>query len=206
MRSRHRPIGRTVCARRWSASPAARPLTAGDAQGHRRPPHVFERYNIVSDGNLREPSRRLGNSDGHSFGHITASAALPAKRHPQNPQENYKRRGGGVVDGGGLENRCTLTGTRGSNPFPSAIRLRSPWIARELPRDGFAVTMRSRRSAKREGGRIPSPPPKSLNGQLFSCSGRAAAGPATGRALGQVANRSQTSRSGVGTQAPVVSG
>jgi hypothetical protein len=56
--------------------------------------------------------------------------------------------------------------------------------------------MRSRRSAKREGGRIPSPPPKSLNGQLFSCSGRAAAGPATGRALGQVANRSQTSRSG----------
>jgi hypothetical protein len=31
-----------------------------------------------------------------------------------------------VVDGGGLENRCTRKGTRGSNPFPSA-RLRSPF-------------------------------------------------------------------------------
>jgi hypothetical protein len=35
------------------------------------------------------------------------------------------RRGGRVVDGGGLENHCTRKGTRGSNPFPSA-RLRSP--------------------------------------------------------------------------------
>ncbi len=32
-----------------------------------------------------------------------------------------RRRGGRVVEGGGLENRCTLTGTGGSNPLPSAI-------------------------------------------------------------------------------------
>ena len=30
------------------------------------------------------------------------------------------RRGAGVVDRGGLENRCTLTGTQGSNPCLSA--------------------------------------------------------------------------------------
>jgi hypothetical protein len=36
-----------------------------------------------------------------------------------------------VVDGGGLENRCTRKGTRGSNPFPSAnVRSR---LARRLP-------------------------------------------------------------------------
>lgn len=29
-------------------------------------------------------------------------------------------RDAGVVDRGGLENRCTLTGTKGSNPFLSA--------------------------------------------------------------------------------------
>ena len=31
------------------------------------------------------------------------------------------RKDAGVVDRGGLENRCTLTGTKGSNPFLSAI-------------------------------------------------------------------------------------
>ncbi len=31
-----------------------------------------------------------------------------------------KRRGAGVVDRGGLENRCTFAGTVGSNPTPSA--------------------------------------------------------------------------------------
>ena len=34
-----------------------------------------------------------------------------------------QRRGAGVVDRGGLENRCTLAGTVGSNPTPSARRL-----------------------------------------------------------------------------------
>ncbi len=31
-----------------------------------------------------------------------------------------KRKDAGVVDRGGLDNRCTLTGTKGSNPFLSA--------------------------------------------------------------------------------------
>ena len=31
-----------------------------------------------------------------------------------------RRRGAGVVERGGLENRCTLAGTEGSNPSPSA--------------------------------------------------------------------------------------
>ena len=42
---------------------------------------VFDRYNVVSDGDLREASNRLG----HSFGHSTAPMTGRAKRHPQNP-------------------------------------------------------------------------------------------------------------------------
>jgi site-specific recombinase XerC len=42
---------------------------------------VFDRYNVVSDGDLREASNRLG----HSFGHSTVSVTGRAKRHPQNP-------------------------------------------------------------------------------------------------------------------------
>ena len=42
---------------------------------------VFDRYNVVSDGDLREASNRLG----HSFGHSTASVTGRAKRYPQNP-------------------------------------------------------------------------------------------------------------------------
>ena len=34
-----------------------------------------------------------------------------------------QRRSGRVVEGGGLENRCTLTGTVGSNPTSSANAL-----------------------------------------------------------------------------------
>ncbi len=34
------------------------------------------------------------------------------------------RRGAGVVDRGGLENRCTFTGTVGSNPTLSASMLK----------------------------------------------------------------------------------
>ena len=36
------------------------------------------------------------------------------------PKNGLKRKDAGVVDRGGLENRCTLTGTKGSNPFLSA--------------------------------------------------------------------------------------
>ncbi len=39
-----------------------------------------------------------------------------------NESENKKWRGGRVVDGAGLENRCTLTGTVGSNPTLSASK------------------------------------------------------------------------------------
>jgi integrase-like protein len=42
---------------------------------------VFDRYYVVSDGDLQEASNRLG----HSFGHSTASVTGRAKRDPQNP-------------------------------------------------------------------------------------------------------------------------
>jgi len=42
---------------------------------------VFDRYNVVSDGDLREASNRLG----HSFGLSTALVSGRAKRNPQNP-------------------------------------------------------------------------------------------------------------------------
>ena len=41
---------------------------------------VFDRYNVVSDGDLREASNRLG----HSFGHSTAQGTGRGKRTPQN--------------------------------------------------------------------------------------------------------------------------
>ncbi len=42
---------------------------------------VFDRYNVVSDGDLRDASNRLG----HSFGQSTALVTARAKRNPQNP-------------------------------------------------------------------------------------------------------------------------
>jgi hypothetical protein len=42
---------------------------------------VFDRYNVVSDGNLREASDRLG----HSFWYSTGSASGRARRDPRNP-------------------------------------------------------------------------------------------------------------------------
>lgn len=42
---------------------------------------VFDRYNVVSDGDLREASRRLG----HTFGHSTRSGGGSAKRNRRNP-------------------------------------------------------------------------------------------------------------------------
>src|SRR5690606_15748871 len=48
--------------------------------------------------------------------------ALPADRRPYTAKR-FLRRGAGVVDRGGLENRCALAGTVGSNPTLSAISL-----------------------------------------------------------------------------------
>lgn len=42
---------------------------------------VFERYNVVSNGDLREAARRRG----HTFGHSTTSASLSAQSNSQNP-------------------------------------------------------------------------------------------------------------------------
>jgi integrase len=45
---------------------------------------VFERYNVVSDGDLRAAAGRLRIGDGHTFGHTSPSATPSAQRHPQN--------------------------------------------------------------------------------------------------------------------------
>ena len=46
----------------------------------------------------------------------------------QNP-----RKDAGVVDRDGLENRCTLTGTQGSNPCLSANQLDNQAFAKSIP-------------------------------------------------------------------------
>ena len=42
---------------------------------------VFDRYNVVSDGDLRDASRRLG----HTGGHTSSALAVSDKTNPQNP-------------------------------------------------------------------------------------------------------------------------
>jgi hypothetical protein len=42
---------------------------------------VFDRYNVVSDGDLRDASRRLG----HTGGHASPAVANSGKANPQNP-------------------------------------------------------------------------------------------------------------------------
>ncbi len=42
---------------------------------------VFDRYNVVSDGDLRDASRRLG----HTGGHTSPAVANSGKKNPQNP-------------------------------------------------------------------------------------------------------------------------
>ena len=37
---------------------------------------VFERYNIVSSGDLREAARKLDEAGGHTFGHAGQNSAL----------------------------------------------------------------------------------------------------------------------------------
>ena len=45
---------------------------------------VFERYNVVSDGDLREAARLIGDAGGHTFGHSTQVSSVPTGRGPQN--------------------------------------------------------------------------------------------------------------------------
>ena len=42
---------------------------------------VFDRYNVVSDGDLRDAARRLG----HTGGHTSPSVAVFGNANPQNP-------------------------------------------------------------------------------------------------------------------------
>ena len=42
---------------------------------------VFDRYNVVSDGDLRDAARRLG----HTGGHTSSAVAVSGKTNPQNP-------------------------------------------------------------------------------------------------------------------------
>ena len=51
---------------------------------------------------------------------------MSKKRHNFAPQ-NRRRKDAGVVDRDGLENRCTLTGTQGSNPCLSAELTGQKW-------------------------------------------------------------------------------
>ena len=47
-------------------------------------------------------------------------------------RRNQNWKDAGVVDRGGLENRCSLTGTQGSNPCPSANQLQANWFAADF--------------------------------------------------------------------------
>ena len=61
------------------------------------------------------------------------------------------RRGAGVVERGGLENRCPFTGTQGSNPCLSAI---FPWPLSANPIGGRGI------SRSRYAGEAPAPGPR----------------------------------------------
>ena len=46
---------------------------------------VFDRYNVVSDGDLRDAAHRLGAQTGHTFGHSTPRKPVSAKGRLKNP-------------------------------------------------------------------------------------------------------------------------
>lgn len=62
--------------------------------------------------------------------------ALPQKHLPRKKRSTisvfFIRRGGRVVDCGGLENRCACKRTGGSNPLPSAMYFWKPFFRRFL--------------------------------------------------------------------------
>ena len=67
-----------------------------------------------------------------------------------------QRKDAGVVDRDGLENRCTLTGTQGSNPCLSAKKAASHRLVAFLCKDGdenlagFVIAQRFRSEAEKE--------------------------------------------------------
>ena len=89
--------------------------------------------NVITKMSSNNPNAEIGKARHTGAAHVDIQWALKARVPGRDMRQ--MRRGGRVVDGGGLENRCTRKGTRGSNPFPSAIRVRSRSIERELRRD-----------------------------------------------------------------------
>ena len=66
----------------------------------------------------RRPARFLAWT--RVFGLVSARLAAQGTAHCHDNRRTPIRRGARVVDRGGLENRCTLAGTEGSNPSLSA--------------------------------------------------------------------------------------
>ena len=86
---------------------------------------------------------------------------MSKKRHNFAPQ-NRRRKDAGVVDRDGLENRCTLTGTQGSNPCLSAIKATSQRLVAFFCRTQWMRTLRVRYRASTCEARIPVFPQKKL--------------------------------------------
>ena len=67
------------------------------------------------------PSRLRCAKHGNPRCQLCAKFGFRSLPYPAKPRSSLSRRGAGAVDRGGLENRCTLMGTQGSNPCLSAI-------------------------------------------------------------------------------------
>ena len=119
------------------------------------------------------PANGNGNADGPQNAEIKAIIDVPdsvtsQSRHSLTLSGSpptgkllipLNRRDVRVVEGARLESVCRGNSTEGSNPSLSAIRLRSREFQASYGGMALLHGMRSRRSAEREGGRIPLSPP-----------------------------------------------